>query len=130
MKFVIGVGSNSADKKQRMDAAIEYLASWLDEFECSSVYSTRAFNGIDADYLNAVVCGCCCLPVEEVVSRLKEYESASGRNHSEKNVVIDLDLVLVDDYVLRPRDMEREYFLLGYRELMGNCHEPSSRILR
>lgn len=119
MILMIGVGSNSPDKTHQMELALEFLRSSLDNFRCSSVYSTPALNGVDADYLNAVASGSCDMTVDEVVSIFKDYECRCGRRKSDKSVIIDLDLVVADGNVLRPRDMDREYFRLGYRELIG-----------
>jgi hypothetical protein len=35
-------------------------------------------------------------------------------------VSIDLDLVIFDSRILRPKDFERHYFNIGYRELLAN----------
>ena len=121
MILMIGVGSNSPDKQQRMVDALAFLRESLKEFRCSSVYSTPALNGVDADYLNAVACGSCELTQEQAVAMLKDYERQCGRTKGDECVVIDLDLVMADGDVLRPRDMEREYFMRGYRELTGAC---------
>lgn len=117
MILMIGVGSNAPDKKHRMEQAIDFLRSSLEDFRCSSVYSTPALNGVDADYLNAVACGSCALSVEQAVAVLKDYERKCGRKKGDKFVVIDMDLVIADGEVLRPRDMQHEYFLRGYNEL-------------
>lgn len=130
MIVMIGVGSNSPDKSHQMELALEFLRSSLGNFRCSSVYSTPALNGVDADYLNAVASGSCDMTIDEVVSILKEYECRCGRKKGDKSVLIDLDLVIADGTVLRPRDMDREYFRLGYRELISTDHAPSDRILR
>lgn len=130
MILVIGVGSNSPDKEQRMAQAIELLDDFLSSMQCSSIYSTRAINGVDADYLNSVVMGNSDLPVDDVVLHLKELERRCGRVPGSEYVSLDLDLVVADGEVLRPKDMERGYFQRGYRELMGIDHGPSDRILR
>lgn len=130
MILMIGVGSNSPDKSHQMQQAIEFLRSSLDDFRCSTVYSTPALNGMDADYLNAVACGKCNMAIDEAVSMLKAYECRCGRKKDDKSVIIDLDLVVADDKVLRPRDMNREYFRIGYCELIGIDQAPSDLILR
>ena len=48
------------------------------------------------------------------------YELNAGRDESARrrgDVPIDIDLMIWNGIVLRPRDMEREYFLRGFREL-------------
>lgn len=129
MKVFIGVGSNDEHKQWHVDCAMKFLSALLDEFRSSSYYTTPAINGLDADYLNAVVHGCTPLSAEELVMELKRYEQRSGRvkGHAQgAPVIIDLDLVIADQQVLRPNDMSRDYFLRGYEELLdGNCQAPS-----
>lgn len=58
-----------------------------------------------------------------LVKFLKDWESLQGRTRvsSEEGVVpIDLDLVIFDSRILRPKDFERHYFNKGYRELLAN----------
>ena len=43
-----------------------------------------------------------------------------GRTHQSKitgKVVIDLDIVIWNDSVVRPKELSRDYFLRGYRML-------------
>lgn len=130
MKLVIGVGSNSLDKERCMAQAIGLLEKMLTGMKCSAIYSTKALNGVDADYLNAVVIGDCEMQVDEAVLHLKTLEKECGRVPGQSRVSMDLDLVMADGKVLRPKDMEREYFQRGYRELMGSDHGPSDFMLR
>lgn len=130
MRVVIGVGSNSPDKNRRIEDAMNFLASLLVGFEGSSVYSTPALNGLEDDYLNAVVSGDTELLLDELARRLKEFERECGRRGDDEYVAVDLDIVIADGTVLRPRDMAREYFQRGYRELMGSDQGPSERMLR
>ncbi len=133
MKVYIGVGSNVADKAERMQLALKFLSGILLEFRCCAPYATHPLCGTGPDYLNAVACGNTDASVDDFVTVLKTYERKCGRTHSShgKRVEIDLDLVMADDKILRPDDMEREYFRTGYRTLTsGNDQALPSRIHR
>ena len=96
----IGLGSNAPDREAQINRAIDFLRGYLSKCSVSSIYESAAINGTDSSYLNAVV---------------------HGRSSKEKGVVpIDLDLVIYDMRILRPKDFERHYFNIGYRELLAN----------
>lgn len=119
----IGLGSNSEDREQQINQAIEHITTYLNKSVVSSIYETEAVNGKDAPYLNAVIYGIS--PVGSVALNkfLKEWELSHGRtpeSHADGVVTIDLDLVIFDSRILRPKDFERHYFNIGYRELLAN----------
>lgn len=119
----IGLGSNSEDREQQINQAIEHITSYLTKSSVSSIYETEAVNGKDAPYLNAVIHGIS--PVGSVALNkfLKDWELSHGRtseSHADGVVTIDLDLVIFDSRILRPKDFERHYFNIGYRELLAN----------
>lgn len=118
----IGLGSNTPDCEYQIEQAIEYLLGRLEKASASSVYESEAFNGKDKPYLNAVVHGYTNADNDAVVRYLKEWEVQCGRTMEEslKGVVkIDLDLVIWNEHILRPKDFERHYFNQGYRELLA-----------
>ncbi len=89
----------------------------------SSVYESDAINGKDAPYLNAVIHGLSPVNSTALVKFLKEWEIEEGRQQDDVahgQVSIDLDLVIFDSRILRPKDFERHYFNIGYRELLAN----------
>lgn len=112
---VISIGSNVEPKAQHVADAIAWLAETLTDVESSESYTTPPLRGVGEDYCNAVAIGFCTLPLEELNAKLKEYEAASGRLPGK--IVIDLDIVMKDNEVLRPRDFQAEYFCHGYNEL-------------
>ena len=118
----IGLGSNTEDREYQIEQAIQYLLTYLDKASASAVYESEAFNGKDKPYMNAVVHGYTYHDHDSVVKRLKEWEADHGRTMEEtlKGVIkIDLDLVIWDEHILRPKDFERHYFNRGYRELLA-----------
>jgi 7,8-dihydro-6-hydroxymethylpterin-pyrophosphokinase len=59
---------------------------------------------------------------DTVVKFLKDWEAECGRTQVdtlEGIIPIDLDLVIWDEHIKRPKDFERHYFNLGYRELLA-----------
>jgi len=118
MKYVISIGSNDVDAVRRVLLAIDYLRSVLKDFRQSSVYSTPSTKCDGTYYKNAVVAGKSSLTIEEISSLCKAYEHREGRvRKPDANVVIDLDVVMCDDDILRPRDAAQEYFTIGFGEL-------------
>lgn len=119
----IGLGSNSADRESQINNAIEHICGFLSKSFVSSIYETEALNGKDEPYMNAVIHGIS--PVGSVALNkfLKDWETTHGRtaeSHVDGVVTIDLDLVIFDFRILRPKDFERHYFNIGYRELLAN----------
>lgn len=120
-RAVIGIGSNTPDRTERVAAAIGWLGSVFSEGFHSSAYVTRALNGHDPAYLNAVMSVECDRPMDEVNAMLKDYEQTSGRTAVSKlhgEVPIDLDIVVWDGRIVRPKDFGYRYFLQGYDELV------------
>lgn len=118
----IGLGSNTDDKEYQIKEAIEFLLGTLKKCTVSSVYESEAFNGKDASYLNAVVHGYSTSSYEDTLKTLKTWESDHVRTEVEtfEGVIpIDLDLVIWNSRIMRPKDFERHYFNQGYRELLA-----------
>ena len=53
-RFIVSIGSNSADCHSQVDDAINHLKLKFENVLVSSVYETPALNGVDSSYLNAV----------------------------------------------------------------------------
>ncbi len=118
----IGLGSNTDDRKYQIERAIEHLCGYFDKCTVSSVYELEAFNGKDKPYLNTVMHGQTRHDYESVIRFLKKWEAECGRTQTESVegiISIDLDLVIWDGQIKRPRDFERIYFNKGYRELLA-----------
>lgn len=120
---IIGVGSNTADREERVNRAIEHVCHFLTKCSVSSIYESEAINGKDAPYINAVIHGFSPISSNALVRFLKDWEAHEGRRQDDVTkgeVPIDLDLVIYDSRILRPKDFERHYFNIGYRELLAN----------
>ena len=120
----ISIGSNAPEREKYVERAIEHLRNHLTKCSVSSIYETDAINGKDAPYLNAVLYGQTSLNVASLVKFLKDWETEEGRSRDmvagDGCVLIDLDLVIFNSRILRPKDFERHYFNIGYRELLAD----------
>lgn len=114
------MGSNVDDRMARVAAARKWIQSILQCTICSGIYETDDFHPTGRKYCNAVVAGDTALSQGEIGAAAGLYELNAGRDEAARrrgDVPIDIDLVIWNGTVLRPRDMEREYFLRGFREL-------------
>lgn len=119
-RVVISLGSNVEDRMTRVAAAMTWIQSILQCTACSGIYETDDFHPTGRKYCNAVMAGDTALSQSEIDATAGLYELNAGRDESARlrgDVPIDIDLVMWNGTVLRPRDMEREYFLRGFREL-------------
>lgn len=118
----IGLGSNTPDRQYQIEQVIEYLLGVLQRPSASAVYESEAFNGKDKPYLNAVVHGYTSHDKDSMIKMLKKWEADHGRTMEDTLsgvIKIDLDLVIWNEHILRPKDFERHYFNRGYRELLA-----------
>lgn len=53
----------------------------------------------------------------KVKAKLKAIENLMRREASDEDIALDIDLLMCDDLVLKPEDMEREYIKKGIRSL-------------
>lgn len=118
MRYVFSLGSNVSSAKDEISHAIEYLREILTDAKVSTVYSTPSIKGDGVIYHNAVVSGDSEAGITEMNRKCKGYEALRGRQRGEgAAVVIDIDVVIAGDTVLRPADYSRYYFTRGYTEL-------------
>lgn len=120
-RFVVCIGSNCGSSN--VDNAIGFLAGMLNDFKVSDIYDTKAVNGGSRNYSNAVAMGLSDMDPDILENIFKNYELKSGRIQSARErgeVVIDLDIVMVDEVVVRPWDSRQNFFKIGYSELAGS----------
>lgn len=118
-KIVLSVGSNCS--KNNVEKSIDWLGSFLLDFKVSSIYSTPSTNGHEIRYDNAVIFASVDHDLESFNNLLKQYEISQGRNAEAKClgvVPIDIDIVICDGKVLRPRDYDQPFFQIGYKEIL------------
>lgn len=115
--FTISVGSNSNRASLAVSEALHFLESLLKHVCRSSVYTTPSVSADGTTYCNAVARGYSRLSLEEMDAACKDYEMKCGRVRGAKIVEIDLDVVVFNSCVVRPRDAERAYFTIGVSQL-------------
>ena len=114
----ISIGSNTPNGAVNIENAFEFIKKNFENVACSQIYSTPSVTiGDNSIYFNAVA-RCLSDDIDDINQELKSYEINCGRVKGSKNVVIDLDVVVADNEVLRPRDFDREYFKIGYFQLL------------
>lgn len=117
-RYVVSLGSNIASAKEEIDCAIEYLKWIFTSAQASSVYTSPSIKGDGVIYHNAVLSGYFSADAVELNRLCKDYEARRGRLHTKgAPVVIDIDVIIADDTILRPVDYAQDYFARGYNEL-------------
>lgn len=117
VEAIFSIGSNCGDRLLLIEESINWLTSHIAITSASEIYATPDCNGGKKEYLNAVVKGTTTYPAKALEAFCKEYESASGRTplcRLQGDVPVDIDLVIYDGQILRPKDASREYFKIGY----------------
>lgn len=113
-KYFISLGSNT----QQSNIAVESAMKWFPEFATiiarTPVYQTPDIHDASRmPYSNAIAAIECNIPADKLNRMLKEYETKHGRVSGSPTVIIDLDLVSMDNTILRQRDYSAPYFLEG-----------------
>lgn len=121
VNVVISLGSNCGQREENVLAATNYLGTLLTDMHASSIYETPEIHGLPRLYMNAVVAGNFSGDLNALHEKCKIYEKENGRDEVARNrgdVPIDLDIVIWNDEVVRPRDFSMEFFKIGYRQLI------------
>lgn len=110
------------DGHDRVDVAIDAVSSKFGDVVSSDIYSTKSVSrGDDSKYYNAVVRLVSDYSAEELNEWCKMMESDMGRSHSINNheVAMDIDVVVMNDEILRPKDFSRDFFQIGLQQING-----------
>lgn len=116
-RFVLSLGSNTADKTERLNHAGKWLADSFSEVICSEIYTSAPVSGIGPDYANMVAEVSADVDAAQMASLAKEYERQCGRTPDSKVrgcVPIDVDVVMCNGIILRPAEYSRAYFRRGF----------------
>lgn len=60
------------------------------------------------------------LSEDKLTNELKALEQEAGRDRSSDEVALDLDLVVSDKSVLRPKEFQEDYFIIGFNQLKSD----------
>ncbi len=108
------------DGRDRVGVAISVVRSRFDDVVASDIYSTKSVSrGDDSTYYNAVVRFVSDYSAEELNEWCKMMEKNMGRSHDigGHEVAMDIDAVIMNDEILRPKDCSRDYFRIGLRQI-------------
>lgn len=120
--YYISVGSTLVDTESLITEVL--LRHFPNGTLSSFTHSKDATGRTDTEYINAVLRLESEMHLDELQRMTKEIEREMGRNPGCSSVVaLDLDTVVRDCEVLRPKDFERSYFSQGYDELRGGRSE-------
>lgn len=121
MNYVLlSIGSNVGDREARVNDALAWLSGIISDFRHSHVYITAPYSGVGDNYANCVAEGHTALSLDEISAMTKDREVVAGRTKDAKisgKVPLDIDIVIYNDTILRPKELERQYFLKGYTQL-------------
>lgn len=124
-EYVFSIGADYGNRQEAVGKAMDWLASRLDEFECSKVYETPPVGHRGSNYMNAVAAGKSSLNLVEFEKLCKQYEIDNGRDDIARNegrVPIDIDIVIANGNILRQKDFKCEFFKIGYRQIRPERH--------
>lgn len=122
-KVAISIGSNVADGDAHVKQAIASLSEILSDSRDSGAYVTPALSGDGSTYVNAVMIGRYAGSIDLLKILCKTLEHTHGRDSQarrEHRVPLDLDIVVFDNTVLRPKDYTAPYFTKGYIALCSD----------
>ncbi len=120
MRYLVSIGSNCKKAAEMMARADRWISERFSVVESSGVYSSKALNGISSDYLNEVIVLESGLSVTEITAAAKDFERQCGRSELSKSagaIEMDIDIIQVDNTILRPSEFTRAYFLTGLSKL-------------
>lgn len=117
---VVSLGSNYGDRRGNVSKALDWFKLSFSDCEASDIYETPEIHGIGSPYMNAVcVCKVACERTE-LEAALKQYEKDNGRDASARargDVPVDIDIVIWNGEVVRPKDFACNFFRIGLRTL-------------
>lgn len=120
-KAIVGIGSNVVDARVRVEQCCKLLTSMVEEAKFSFVYETEAVGTLpQPNYHNCVGVISTTRPFEEMKQALKDMEREAGRlpeHKAEGKVIIDIDIVVWNNEVIKPTDLTRTYMTIGMEEL-------------
>lgn len=111
-RFIISLGSNT-DAKSHIPRALEALrqALVLDYESAQTLTKPVDFPYPSGYFTNVLLRGSTELEREAVYTLLHQLEQTAGRTRETPALVpLDADLIIWDDEVLKPKDIERPYF--------------------
>lgn len=123
-RVFLGVGSNLGDRLANLSRAVQRLGetAGVRVVQMATIYETQPVGGPpQEDFLNTVVEIDTGLPPRELLAALKRLEAQLGRTPSRERWeprVIDLDILLYEDRVVREPDLVIPHALMHTRRFV------------
>lgn len=119
---ILSLGSNVKEGDSLLHEAKTIAETWFADVTCTSILENPAIDFIISPtmYHNMLMKVNTSLSKEEVKSLTKRMESLLGdtKNLRDMGVVtMDVDMIYYDNILLKPKDIERDYYLKLNREL-------------
>lgn len=96
--------------------AVERLSAMMSDAVSSGIYATPPEGNSHGEYTNAVMTGVTDMDYESFVASVKRLELEFGRDDACRvrgDVPLDVDVVIWDGVIMRPRDYSSSYFKKG-----------------
>lgn len=119
-EVVMSLGSNEHPRCGRIMEAISAMRVLLSHCKVSGIYETPEIHGCGDPYMNAVLSGRTSMDRTDLERFSKQYEVEAGRDalaRKEGRVPIDVDIVIWDGTVVRPKDYAQSFFKIGFTAL-------------
>lgn len=125
MKVYLGLGTNLGDKEANLNAAVQKINERIGEITSLSAFYLTAPWGFSSDhsFLNAACCVESELPPLDLLRETQAIERELGRmkksvdgNYSDR--LIDIDLLLYGDLILRTPELEIPHPLMTERRFV------------
>lgn len=125
MKVYLGLGTNLGDKEANLHAAVQKINERIGEITSLSAFYVTAPWGFSSDhsFLNAACCVESELPPLDLLKETQAIERELGRmkksvdgNYSDR--LIDIDLLLYGDLILRTPELEIPHPLMTERRFV------------
>jgi len=135
----LSLGSNLGDRRMNLKVAIERIEDIVGSvMKKSAIYSTQAWGNQQlGEFYNSVIMVYTDLQPEDLLKEIEEIERFGGRklksvNEDYKNRLIDIDILLYDDLVMRTEKLiiphqyilERDFVLIPLLEINSKVIHP------
>lgn len=111
-KCLLCLGSN-VDAIYHLKSAEQILESLLGPIRWGAIIETEPWGtDLPGSYFNRAACLYTSLTSEELIGRFKQIERRNGRTIESKArglVPLDIDLLVYDDFILKPEDLKKKY---------------------
>lgn len=135
-RVAIGMGSNLGERLANLRFGVQGLRRLLGGVYVSPVYETVPVHVADQrSFLNACCVGRTSLTPRQLLTELQQIEQAAGRTRGGRRYgprILDLDLLLYGDHVIRERDLivphprlrGRAFVLVPLRDIAADWRVP------